>query len=155
MGIVSDLLNKRTGEVERPPLLPIGTYRWEVKDTPVQDVSKTGTEFVRFPCRPLEALDGVDEDQLAAYGTLALTVVSKAFYFSDEPEAKMWSERNAFEMTQFLEAIGASDGDVTTSQALASSKGLSFIADASWRQDKNNPELYFVEIGRVIPDEQG
>lgn len=59
------ILNRQSGDVERPKPLPIGEYTWKIKGLPNYDKSsKKGTPYAEFTCIPIQALDSVDADDL-------------------------------------------------------------------------------------------
>lgn len=59
------ILNRQSGDVERPKPLPIGQYTWKIKGLPNYDKSsKKGTPYAEFTCVPIQALDTVDPDDL-------------------------------------------------------------------------------------------
>lgn len=82
------VLDKPTEEIKRPPALPQGTYVFAVQGLPRQDKStKKQTEFVEFTCKPIQAQDDVDADDLKAftdaYGSIGDKAQKLTFYLTD------------------------------------------------------------------------
>src|SRR6266566_2061794 len=66
MAALSSILDRQTGDAERPKPLPVGTYRAIVVGAPRFDKSsKKGTDFVEFTIKFLSAEEDVDQDDLA------------------------------------------------------------------------------------------
>lgn len=61
------ILDRQSTEIERPKVLPTGTFVWMVKGQPRFDKSsKKQTEFCEFTVQPLQAQEDVDPDDLQA-----------------------------------------------------------------------------------------
>lgn len=86
------ILNRQSGEVERPKPLPIGQYVWKLKGMPEFDKSNVkGTPYAEFTCIPIQALDTVDPDALEEALTrksgkkqLSDMVQKLTFYLTDD-----------------------------------------------------------------------
>lgn len=62
---LASILDRQTGDAERPKPLPVGTYRAIVTGAPRFDKStKKGTDYVEFTLKFLSAEDDVDQDDL-------------------------------------------------------------------------------------------
>lgn len=146
----ADVANKKIDEIERPPLPPVGTYRWRVLRLPEQ--SKVGKddqyEVVNFSVQAIEALDDVDMDDYKGDVTGILNRVQ--FMFDTQDEAKF--EQTLFRLKTFLQKHLLLDSESVT-EGLNDSVGSEFLGTIKWRQDKNDPELFYAEIGRTAPIE--
>lgn len=144
----ADVANKRVDEIERPPLPPVGTYRWRITKLPEQ--TKVGQDdqwdVVNFTVQAIEALDNVDMDDYK--GEVTGIVNRLSFMFDTTDEAKF--EQTLFRLKTFLEKhLGLTSETVT--EALNDSQGAEFLGDIRHRQDKNDPELFYAEISKTAP----
>lgn len=149
----ASIASKKVEEVERPPLPPVGTYRFRVMKIPTQ--TKSGDEkweFVRFFCKAVEATDNVETDDYP--GDITNIVLSKTFMFDTEDEASF--ESSLFNMRQFCERhLQCVEPDMTIAQMLNNSVNAEFLGDVRWTQDKRDQsgETFNAEIGRTAPVE--
>lgn len=124
MSKFSDLLKTKIGDVERPKNRPIGTYIGQVMRVtmfdnsedfdPSDDKSYLGT--VDFYVRPVEALDDVDEDDLAEYGELSEGRPIKVRKF-------LRSEQDLWGFRKFLENVFDVDSSEDFETGLAGIRG--------------------------------
>lgn len=143
-------LDRNMEEIERPPVLPVGHYIWTVEDWSTEEVGKDPVwDRLTFNCLCKEATEDVDPDELAEYGKYTGKRDRKVFMFNTESEADF--ARTEFQVRQFLETLGISEGSL--GEALAQAKGRQFIGELRQRPDKNDPEVIFTEIGRTAPIE--
>lgn len=147
----TEIANKKVEDIERPPLPPVGTYRWSITKLP--EVSKSNDEkweFLRIPCRAVEALDNVD---MADYkGDVSNIAMSVSFVFNVEDEVAF--EQTLFRVRQFFEKhVGCAEPDMTLAQAINASVNGQFLGDVTWRQDKRDEsgETMQADIGRTAP----
>lgn len=148
-----DIANKKVDDVERPPLLPVGTYRWSITKLPERTESADKKwEFLRVFCRSVEALDNVDTSDYP--GDVAGQMMSVSFVFNTEDEAAF--DTTLFRMRQFFEKhVGCVEKDATIAQMLNASVNGQFLGDVVWKQDKRDEtgETMQAEIGRTAPVE--
>lgn len=148
-----DALNTKSAQIERPPLIPVGTYRAAVTDIPeITKVSDGKWDVVNFKMRLIEPTDDVNTDDLQAYGNLGpQSVVTQRFMFSAEDEAGM--KRTLYNMKRFLLDHLRIEGndDTTVKELLNNSKGAQCLVFIGWRPDKNDPELIYNEIKKTAP----
>lgn len=149
----AEIASKKVEDVEQPPLLPVGSYRWRVMKIP--EVSKSqdeAWEFLRVPCKVVEPLDNVD---LADYkGDPANAIMSVSFVFNTQDDVAF--EQTEYRMRQFFEKhIGCVEKDATIAQMLNASVNGEFIGDVKWKQDKRDAsgETMQAEISRTAPVE--
>lgn len=67
---ISDILDRKSDEIDRPSPLPKGSYIMQVKGLPTYDKSsKKLTPFAEFTLQPLQALEDVDQQALDDWAT--------------------------------------------------------------------------------------
>lgn len=149
----ADIASKKVEEVERPPLPPVGTYRFRVMKVP--ESTKSGDEqweFLRFNCRAIEPMDNVD---LSDYkGDPANIMLSKSFVFNSSDEAAF--EQTLFQLRQFCEKhLRCVEPGMSIAEMLNASVNAEFLGDVKWSQDKRDQsgETFNAEIGRTAPVE--
>ena len=145
----ADVASKKMDEVERPPLPPVGTYRFAITKLP--ETSKSNDEvweFLTFNVRAVEALDDVDMSDYKGEVTNILQQVKFMFNTQDEIEF----EKSLFRLRQFLEQhVKCADSDMTVAQAMNASVNQQFLGTIAWRQDKQDPETFHANISRTAP----
>lgn len=149
----ADALNVKSEEIERPPLMPVGTYRWIVEKIPSQDTIADGRyDVCDFTLKCMGAEDDVDEEDLAKFGDVTKVRRRLRFMFNKEDEAEFG--RSLFRLKQFLtETLGIEEGNKSLKEMLNESVNMPLKADIRWRADKNDPEKQYDEIGRTAPIE--
>ena len=147
----ADIATKKVADIERPPLAPVGTYRWSITKLPAAVTSGDGKwDIVTFNCRALEALDNVDMDSYP--GEVSGITNQRKFMFNKEDEAEF--EKTLFQLRTFLEKhVKCADEKDTLGQALNNSVNQQFLGDISWGQDKNDPEVFYANLTRTAPIE--
>jgi hypothetical protein len=149
----NDVLNKKSGEIERPPIIPVGTYRAVITKIPSIETTGDGKwDICDFQLKLLEAQEDVDQDDLKAYGGLGATsVIRHNFMFSKEDEANF--NRNLYNMKRFLLEHLQVEGNENTSlkELLDASVNHQCLAFIKWRADKNDPEIQFAQVGKTAP----
>lgn len=149
----ADIASKKVADVERPPLPPVGTYRWRITKLPSSQKSgDEAWEFLRFNCKAVEPMDNVDASDYP--GDVANIMLSKSFVFNCNDEAEF--EKTLFNVKQFLRNhVQAGDDEMTIAQLLNESVNGEFLGDVKWQQDKRDEsgETFNAEIGRTAPVE--
>jgi len=149
----NDILNKKSSEIERPPIIPVGTYRAVV--TKIPSIETTGDnkwDICDFQLRLLAAEEDVDQDDLKAYGGLGpQSVIRHNFMFNKEDEANF--NRSLYNMKRFLLEHLMIEGNENTSikELLDASVNHQCLAFIKWRADKNDPEIQFAQVGKTAP----
>src|ERR1043165_9663116 len=107
---------KKIAEVEKPPLPPVGTYRWSVTKLPANTTSNDDKwDFLTFQCRALEALDDVDMD--GYQGEVTNIILPLKFMFNKEDEAEF--AKAEYRLRTFLEKhVQCAEESDTIAQAL-------------------------------------
>lgn len=149
----AEIASKKVEEVERPPLPPVGTYRFRVMKVP--ESTKSGDEqweFLRFNCRAIEPMDNVETGDYP--GDIANIMLSKSFVFNSADEAAF--ETTLFQLRQFCEKhLRCVEDGMTVAEMLNASVNAEFLGDVKWQQDKRDQsgETFNAEIGRTAPVE--
>ena len=147
----ADIASKKIDEVERPPLPPVGTYRWRVTSLPAMTTSGNGEwDIVTVNAQCVEALDDVDVDDYK--GDIHNIRQSVRFMFNKQDEAEF--DKSLFRFRTFLEkhVACASEGDTIT-QAMNASVNGEFLGTIAWKQDKNDEDIFHANIARTAPVE--
>jgi hypothetical protein len=145
----ADIANKKVADVERPPLPPVGTYRWSITKLPAVATSGDGKwDILTVLCRALEAQDDVDMDGFA--GDVTNITNQLKFMFNKEDEAEF--EKTLYRVRTFFEKhVKCASEDDTIGQALNNSVNQQFLGSIAWQQDKNDPEIFYANIARTAP----
>lgn len=150
----ADQLNTNIGDIERPPLLPTGTYRWMVEKVPSFDTIANGDfDVVDFQLRCLGNEDDVDEEALREFGNVTNARMRHRFLFNKNDEALF--KRTLFNLKRFLNEhlrVDASE-DAPLKEALNASVNMTCKGLIRWRPDKNDPEVQYAEIASTAADE--
>lgn len=147
----ADIAKKRIEEIERPPLLPIGTYTFQVTELPKVDTIADGKwDIVDFQLLPIEPSSDVDPDELTAYGELRNGRTRFRFMFNTEDATAFATTE--FRLRQFLEQhLKVATSDMDIGQALNASVGARVLGVVQHRPDKENPEIKYAEIRKTAP----
>lgn len=145
----ADIATKKVEDVERPALPPVGTYRWQITKLPEMTTSQNGEwDIVTVSCRVQEALDDVDTDDYK--GDIRNIMQSLRFMFNKQDEAEF--EKSLFRFRTFLEKhVRCAESDMTIAQAMNAAVGQEFLGTIAWRQDKEDPEIFYANISRTSP----
>ncbi len=148
----NELANKRMDEIERPANIPVGTYRAQVKKAAAISNSNDGKwEIVDFPLQLVEAIDGVEPEDLAAYGGLGnQSVVNRKFMFNTEDEAAQ--KRTLFDMKRFLvEHLKCGTEEMSLKECINGAMGAQCLVFVKWTPDKNDPEIQYANAAKTAP----
>lgn len=147
----ADIAKKKLAEIERPPLLPIGTYIFQVTDLPKIDTIKDGEyETVDFQCLPIEPTGDVDPDELSTYGDLRNGKQRLRFMFNTADATNF--AQTEFRLRTFVEShLKVGTPDMNLSECLNASIGARFLGVVNHRPDRDNPEIKYAEIRKTAP----
>jgi hypothetical protein len=145
----ADVANTKVSEIERPPLPPVGTYRWQITKLPAVTTSGDGKwDILTVLVRALEAQDDVDMTDYA--GEVTNITNQLKFMFNKEDEVEF--EKSLFRAkTFFVKHVKCADDDDTVSQMLNKSVNQQFLGSIAWQQDKNDPEIFYANVARTAP----
>lgn len=143
-----DALNTKISDIEKPKLMPVGTYIWAVNKPHKESTSKDGKWFtIEIPCvpkAPYEDAEDVDMDELAAFGPLKSAPNSIRFMLDLQAEGSVEQEKFLYNLKRFLLDTLRIEGeeDSTIKELLAKMVGAEFIAQASHRYVPEREETY-------------
>ena len=145
----SDVAAKKFEDIEKPPLPPVGTYRWQIMKLPDQNTSGDGRwDIVNFSVRAVEALDDVDMDDYK--GEVGNIMQSVRFMFNKEDEVEF--EKSLDRLKTFLgKHVKCFEEGESLGQGMNASVGQQFLGTIAWKQDKQDPEVFHANIGRTAP----
>lgn len=145
-------LDHKVEEIERPPLLPTGTYRWLVEGQPEIDTIADGRfDVCDFKMKCVGPEEDVDPDDLTAFGDTSNVRRRLRFLFNKEDDAAF--KRTEWQLRDFLEnhlAISTKSG-MTLKELLAEAPNSMCLGVVSHRPDKNDPERFYDEIKKTAP----
>jgi len=149
----ADVLNTSVESVERPPLVPPGTYVTSVRRIDFGSLSDGKWETVDFLLGFISAMENVDQDELVKYGPLTSTTRRHRFMFNTEStdEAKQQNARTQFNLKTFLTGHLGLPPAGSFKELIASAMNQQCLADVNWRPDPRNPEIIYDEIKRTAP----
>lgn len=138
-----DALNTKASDIEKPTLMPIGTFVWAVNKPHRESLSKDGKwATIEIPCVPkfpFEEAEDVDADELAAYGDLKAGSNTIRFMLDTTAEGKVDQEKFLYNIKRFLlDTLRVEgDDDATIKELLSKMVGAEFIAQAAHRPAPN------------------
>lgn len=148
----ADALDTSASEVEAPPLLPVGTYIWEVhKDYEVRAAGEDW-EAIEWLVRCVSAEEDVDEDEIEAFGDPAgeLARVSFMSPTAAGKEGDRGRQQTLNMIKNFItNALQVDEDGMSMGELMAAAKGNQFLAQATHEQDKNNPEIFRLRLKRI------
>lgn len=139
--------------IERPPLIPVGTYTAMVKRLPTSDEIGDGKwDVLDFQLQLVAAQEDVDQADLEAFGGLGPhATLRHRFMFNKEDDAAF--KRTLYNLKRFLIdhlKIQGTD-DSSLSELIDQSINTSCLVAVKWRADKNDPEVQYAEVQRTAP----
>lgn len=150
----NDMLNTKAGDIERPPLLPVGTYRGRVIKIPSIETRGKDPEWdiIEFPILLIAPGEDVNIDDLDAAGGLnKSTVRRKAFVFNKDDEIAF--KKTLFQLKTFCIdhlKIEAND-DTPLKELLNNSMNQECNVFIKWTPDKNDKDMNFDNIAKTAP----
>lgn len=145
----ADVASKKVSEIERPPLPPVGTYRWSITGLPTTTTTADDKwDILTVPLRATEAMDDVNMTDYN--GEVTGIVNSKRFMFNKQDEAEF--EKTLFQVRTFFEKhVKCADEGDTIAQMLNNSVNQQVLGTIAWKQDKNDPEVFHANVARTAP----
>lgn len=150
------ILNRQSGDVERPKAVPIGEYVFKIKGLPNYDKSsKKGTPYVEFTCIPTAPLDSVDPDDLAEALTrksgnkqLSDMVQKLTFYLTEDALYRV----KEFLINDLKVATEAEAEEMTLAALIDKAPNSDFIGTIK-HTPTNDGKGVFANIGSTAPYE--
>lgn len=152
----NDIADTKIDDIERPPLVPIGSYICVVEKTPAQDnVGQGRFDTVDFILKVIQASEDVDLDDIKEFekkgGSISEVRLRHRFMFNTEDEGA--AKRSLYNLKRFLEDHLKVEGAASIREALATSVGHQCMVEVKWRPDQNDPEVQYPEVKRTAPVE--
>ncbi len=148
------IANKKVEDIERPPNMPIGTYRWSVSKIPIQgEVAGGKWETLDFMLRCLGPTEDVDPDALKAYGDVTKRTMRLRFMFSTEDEDKFMASEYRVKSFCFKHLMVEETPGMSWTEMLNESVNHQCLGSVKWRPDPNDAEIIYDEIGKTAPVE--
>lgn len=145
----ADIANKKMADIERPPLPPVGTYRWKITKLPEITTSQNGDwDILTVMVQAQEALEDVDVG--AWPGDITNIRQSVRFMFNKQDEAEFNRTLDRVK-TFFVKHVKCAGDDDEIKIALNNSVGQEFLGAIGWKQDKEDAEIFHANIGRTAP----
>lgn len=142
----AEIANKKIEEVERPPLLPIGVYRFANMKLPVI-TDKPDWEIVEFQLKPVAAVDADLEDYK---GDIKNAVLRRAFVFDKNDQVAF--ERTLFNLRNFLEKhLQCAEAGASIKEAMNASVNAQCLGVVQHVADKQDKELFHANITSTAP----
>jgi hypothetical protein len=146
-----DSLEKSAADIKRPPLLPIGTYEWQIKKYEFDKSNDGKWEMCNFHLNCTGAGDDVDPDALADYGKPVGAYMRHTFMFDTEDKARF--DQTLYRLKKFLtdhvKCWDESNGPLK--EGIANSVGHKINGVVRWRADKNDAEIQYSELAKTAP----
>lgn len=150
MTSLSEMLDRKAEEIKQPPLLPPGIYLMQgTKHPDLEEVRDTSFERVTFQMKVI-APSEVDAAALEEYGNVVGAPARKQFLYDTDPDKKAERETRLNQIKGFLTAAGVFPEGSTLREAFANYPGSQFLAEVTHRPDKNDPERFYLEVGRTF-----
>lgn len=145
------IANKKLSDIERPPLIPVGTYLWMISKLPETTTSPDEKwDYVDFTLKCVAPTEEVDQEQIAAFGDITKVTMRHRFIFDKNDKAAF--DRTQFNLRRFLEEhVKCATPDMGLGEAMNASINNQVLASIVWRPDRNDAEVMFVNIGRTAP----
>lgn len=122
---LSNLLGKRSDEIEKPKPLPIGNYGWLIKSHEIVESSQKKTPGVQFTVQPFEAKDDVDEDLLAEVKEPFKKQMKLTFWITED---SLWR------LNDFLQMLELGGNGETLEELIPETTGQQFVAKVKHEQ---------------------
>lgn len=148
----TDALNTKVGDVERPPLLPIGEYTAKVAKVPTMDtIAQDRFDVCDFTLQITGVVEA-DEDDITEFGNVVGQNVRHRFMFNKEDETNF--QRSLFNLRRFLEEhLKCCKDKDDLKVALNNSVGADCTIQVRHRPDPQDAEIKYVEVARTAPIE--
>jgi len=147
-----DALEMKASDVEKPPLPPLGTYRFQVSSPPTFKTTDNGEyEIINFPVTAEEAMDDVNDAELKEFGDVSGVRNRVSFICPTDEEKKADQENTLYRLKTFLVEHCGMDEKKSLKQLIDEAHGAVFLGTIAHRPNKNNPEEMFAEIRGTAP----
>lgn len=129
----SAALDTNANDVQKPKVLPQGTYTWTITKQAMNSISsaKGDWDVVDFTVRAVSAEDDVDPDELEEFGALSSALNRVSFMFNKAADGQNDRDKALYNLTKFLrETLSVEPG--TVREMIAMAPNNQFLARAVW-----------------------
>jgi len=136
------LLTKNLDDVRKPEPIPEGSYKGMVKSFSYESSARKQTPFVRFVVTVMEAMQGVDADDLetALQGQPITSKTLRAdFYLTDEA---------LFRLKDFLASLGIDTRGKTLDESIPEALRQEVLIDVT-RQPSEDGSTFYNNISKI------
>jgi hypothetical protein len=145
-----ELLDTKLDAIEKVPLPPVGTFRFQVMKLPEKTTSGDGKwDMLTFFCRAVAPTEDVDPTALREYGEVKNIVMRHTFVFDKTDETA--SLQTANRVKDFLTSHLGIDASLTGKEALNNSVNAQFLGQVKWTPDKRTPGEMQAQFGKTAP----
>jgi hypothetical protein len=137
------LLRKNLDDVKKPEPLPEGSYRGIITNYSFGESAKKKTPFILFEVTVNEAMDGVDQDELASAlqgHPITTKKLRSTFYVTDE---------SLFRVKDFMSSMGIEISGRTLDEALPEVKNQEVLMEVSKRPSEDG-ETFYNDIAKIV-----
>jgi len=147
-------LDKNLDEIEKPPLVPRGTYIGAVSKHPtLAEVGGGNWDKVAVPVKLIAPTEDVDPDELQAFGDIKAAFVENVFMFDKSTDGEAAFKRTEYNLKMFLQKTLLLPEGISFKEAFAASVGVQFLVTIDWYPEKDNPENIWPRIKSTAPIE--
>jgi hypothetical protein len=146
-----EALDTKLEDIKRPPMLPVGHYRAQVKKIPEILDEHELYQYVDFSFQLIGAEEDVDPTELQEYGNVSGEIRSRRFIFNKTEERAF--ERAKYQLRRFLTDHLKIDGaeSMPLRQALDAAPGHSCLIQIGRRADKQDKEVIYEDVKGTAP----
>lgn len=148
-----EALNKTPADIKRPPILPIGTYEWQIRKYEFDKSNDGKWEMCTFHLNCTGVGDDVDPDALSDFGNAVGTYMRYTFLFDTEDKARF--EQTLYRLKRFLtdtvKCWSEANGGSSLKQGIDNSVNHKFNGHLRWKADKSDTEVQYAEIDKTAP----
>lgn len=145
------ILDRKPTAIERPKVLPVGSYIAVVQGMPRQDKStKKQTPYYEYTCKYLQAMDDVDPDDLSAALTRA-DGTKKTLGDMTQKLTYYITEDAIWRLKQFLEHCGLDEDDFESTRQMAESAGGCQVVIKLRHKPSEDGESMYPDVAGTAP----
>lgn len=146
-----EALDTRLEDIKRPPMLPVGHYRAQVKKIPEIIDEHERYQYVEFYFQIIGAEEDVDPTELQEFGNVSGEIRTRRFLFDKEEERSF--RRTEYQLRKFLTDHLNIDGaeSMPMRQALDAAPGHSCLVQIGRRADKQDKKIIYEDVKGTAP----
>lgn len=148
----ADALNTNASDVEAAPIMPVGTYQWEViKDHEIRAAGEDW-EVISWLVKCTGAEEDVDEDELEEFGSPVGEVARWEFMSptASGKEGERGRQNTLNRIKKWLTDVLMIEESGTVGEMMAEAKGNHMLAQVTHRPQKSSGEM-MVQLKGAAP----